>query len=49
MITSTMEVSNIDGNNRKPKIKINLVDEVDEINDKVKRGEQDIWSLLLSL
>ena len=33
----------------RPKIKINLVDEVDEMNDEVEKKEQHIWSPLLSL
>ena len=33
----------------KPKIRINLVDEVDKIDDKVEKKKQYIWSLLLPL
>ncbi len=34
---------------KRPKIRINLVDKVDEIDDEVEREEQYIWSLLLLL
>ena len=34
---------------KKPEIKINLIDEIDEIDDEVERGEQHIWSPLLPL
>ncbi len=30
-------------------MRINLMDEVDEVDNEVKRGEQHIWSLLLPL
>ncbi len=33
----------------RPKMKINLMDEVDKVDDEVERGEQHIWSLLLPL
>ena len=34
---------------KKSKIRINLVDEVDEVDDEIERGEQYIWSPLLPL
>ncbi len=33
----------------RPEIKINLVDEVDEVDDEVEKLEQHIWFLLLLL
>ena len=34
---------------KKPEIRINLVDEVDEVDDKIERRKQHILSLLLPL
>ena len=34
---------------KKLKMTINLVDKVDEVDDKVEREKQHIWSLLLLL
>ena len=34
---------------KKPKMRINLIDKVDEIDDEVKRRKQHIWFLFLLL
>ena len=34
---------------KKLKMRINLVDKIDEIEDKVEKRQQHIWSLLLPL
>ncbi len=48
MITSTIEDAVIQMVvMERPEMRINLVDEVDEVDDEVERGEQHIWSPLL--